>query len=105
MQNALEPARVVPVVYNDAVVRRFAFMTIIWGIVGMAVGVLIAAQLIWPNLNFNLPYLSYGRLRPLHTNAVIWVAYAIVFFGTLAMRKVKHIYSAAKYGGLRWREV
>jgi cytochrome c oxidase cbb3-type subunit 1 len=166
MQNALMPARVVPDVYNDAVVRRFAFMTIIWGIVGMAVGVLIAAQLIWPNLNFNLPYLSYGRLRPLHTNAVIfafggsalfassyyivqrtchvrlfsdklanftfwgwqlvivlaaitlplgitqskeyaelewpidlliavvWVAYAIVFFGTLAMRKVKHIYVA-----------
>jgi cytochrome c oxidase cbb3-type subunit 1 len=155
-----------PVIYSDTVVRRFAFMTIIWGIVGMAVGALIAAQLIWPNLNFNLPYLSYGRLRPLHTNAVIfafggsalfassyyivqrtchvrlfsdklanftfwgwqlvivlaavtlplgitqskeyaelewpidiliavvWVAYAVVFFGTLAMRKVKHIYVA-----------
>jgi cytochrome c oxidase cbb3-type subunit 1 len=160
------PADAPPVVYNDTVVRRFAFMTIIWGIVGMAVGALIAAQLIWPNLNFNLPYLSYGRLRPLHTNAVIfafggcalfassyyivqrtchvrlfsdklanftfwgwqlvivlaavtlplgitqskeyaelewpidiliavvWVAYAVVFFGTLAMRKVKHIYVA-----------
>jgi cytochrome c oxidase cbb3-type subunit 1 len=160
------PADAPAVVYNDTVVRRFAFMTIIWGIVGMAVGALIAAQLIWPNLNFNLPYLSYGRLRPLHTNAVIfafggcalfassyyivqrtchvrlfsdklanftfwgwqlvivlaavtlplgitqskeyaelewpidiliavvWVAYAVVFFGTLAMRKVKHIYVA-----------
>jgi cytochrome c oxidase cbb3-type subunit I len=166
MQSELEPLRNVPVVYNDTVVRQFAFMTVIWGIVGMTVGVLIAAQLIWPDLNFNLPYLSYGRLRPLHTNAVIfafggsalfassyyivqrtshvrlfagklasftfwgwqlvivlaaitlplgitqskeyaelewpidlliavvWVAYAVVFFGTLAIRKVKHIYVA-----------
>jgi cytochrome c oxidase cbb3-type subunit I len=166
MQNAPEAQKGLSVVYNDTVVRRFAFMTVIWGIVGMAVGALIAAQLIWPNLNFNLPYLSYGRLRPLHTNAVIfafggcalfassyyivqrtchvrlfsdklanftfwgwqtvivlaaitlplgitqskeyaelewpidlliaviWVAYAVVFFGTLAIRKVKHIYVA-----------
>jgi cytochrome c oxidase cbb3-type subunit 1 len=166
MHSAVEPVTGVRVDYDDTVVRRFAFMTVIWGIVGMAVGVLIAAQLIWPNLNFNLPYLSYGRLRPLHTNAVIfafggsalfassyyivqrtchvrlfaanlanftfwgwqliivlaaitlplgitqskeyaelewpidlliavvWVAYAVVFFGTLAVRKVKHIYVA-----------
>jgi cytochrome c oxidase cbb3-type subunit 1 len=46
MQNALQPAAGAPVAYNDVVVRRFAFMTIISGIVGMAVGVLIAAQLI-----------------------------------------------------------
>ncbi len=58
--------------YNDIVVRRFAVMTVIWGIVGMTVGVIIAAQLIWPALNFDIPYLSYGRLRPLHTNAVIF---------------------------------
>jgi cytochrome c oxidase cbb3-type subunit 1 len=166
MHSVVEPVTGVRVDYDDTVVRRFAFMTVIWGIVGMAVGVLIAAQLIWPNLNFNLPYLSYGRLRPLHTNAVIfafggsalfassyyivqrtchvrlfagrlanftfwgwqlvivlaaitlplgitqskeyaelewpidlliavvWVAYAVVFFGTLAVRKVKHIYVA-----------
>jgi cytochrome c oxidase cbb3-type subunit 1 len=152
--------------YNDRVVRQFALMTIVWGIVGMAVGALIAAQLIWPALGFDLPFLSYGRLRPLHTNAVIfafggsalfatsyyivqrtchvrllsdklsaftfwgwqliivlaavtlplgmtsgkeyaelewpidlliavvWVAYAINFIGTLAIRKVKHIYVA-----------
>ncbi|HTV98123.1 MAG TPA: cytochrome-c oxidase, cbb3-type subunit I [Steroidobacteraceae bacterium] len=155
-----------PVQYNDVVVRQFAIMTVVWGIVGMAVGVLIAAELIWPTLNFGLPYLSYGRLRPLHTNAVIfafggcglfaasyyivqrtcqvrlisdrlasftfwgwqlvillaavslplgitkgkeyaelewpidllivvvWVAYAFVFFGTLAIRRVRHIYVA-----------
>src|SRR5271165_2663959 len=58
--------------YNDRVVRQFAIMTIVWGIVGMAVGVLIAAQLYWPALNFDIPWLTYGRLRPLHTNAVIF---------------------------------
>lgn len=47
-------------------------MTVIWGVVGMGVGVWIAAQLIWPALNFNTAWLSYGRLRPLHTNAVIF---------------------------------
>jgi cytochrome c oxidase cbb3-type subunit 1 len=148
--------------YNYKVVRQFAVMTVIWGIVGMLVGVIIAAQLVWPELNFG-PYLHFGRLRPLHTNAVIfafggsalfatsyyvvqrtchtrifsdglaaftfwgwqlvivlaavtlplgftsgkeyaelewpidilitvvWVAYAVVFFGTIAKRKVTHI--------------
>src|SRR5690554_29942 len=58
-------------VYNYKVVRQFAIMTVVWGVVGMLVGVIIAAQLLWPELNFG-PYLSYGRLRPLHTNAVIF---------------------------------
>src|SRR5699024_2628647 len=58
--------------YNYKVVRQFAIMTVIWGIVGMSVGVLIAAQLVWPDLNFNLPCTSFGRLCPLHTNAVIF---------------------------------
>ena len=152
--------------YNYKVVRQFAIMTVIWGIVGMSVGVLIAAQLAWPALNFDTPWLTYSRLRPLHTNAVIfafgtsalfatsyyvvqrtcqtrlfsdklaaftfwgwqlvivlaaitlplgitsskeyaelewpidiliavvWVTYAVVFFGTLIKRKVSHIYVA-----------
>ncbi|NMQ07166.1 cytochrome-c oxidase, cbb3-type subunit I [Candidatus Accumulibacter phosphatis] len=157
--------------YNYKVVRQFAVMTVIWGIVGMLVGVIIAAQLVWPELNFG-PYLHFGRLRPLHTNAVIfafggsalfatsyyvvqrtchtrifsdglaaftfwgwqlvivlaavtlplgftsgkeyaelewpidiliavvWVAYAIVFFGTIVKRKATHIYVANWfYGG------
>ncbi len=58
--------------YNDRIVRQFAVMTVVWGIVGMAVGVLIAAQLYWPALNFDTAWLSYGRLRPLHTNAVVF---------------------------------
>jgi cytochrome c oxidase cbb3-type subunit 1 len=152
--------------YNYKVVRQFSIMTVVWGIVGMLVGVIIAAQLAWPALNFDLPWLTYSRLRPLHTNAVIfafggsalfatsyyivqrtchtklfapalaaftfwgwqlvillaavtlplgfstakeyaelewpidllitlvWVSYAIVFFGTIATRKIKHIYVA-----------
>ncbi|MBK9658101.1 MAG: cytochrome-c oxidase, cbb3-type subunit I [Rhodanobacteraceae bacterium] len=152
--------------YNDKVVKQFTVMTVIWGIVGMLVGVFIAAQLAWPWLNFDIAWLSYGRLRPLHTNAVIfafggsglfatsyyivqrtcharlfsdalaaftfwgwqlvivavaityplgitqsreyaetewpidilitlvWVAYAVVFFGTIAKRKIQHIYVA-----------
>jgi cytochrome c oxidase cbb3-type subunit 1 len=156
--------------YNYKVVRQFAVMAVVWGVVGMLVGVIIAAQLLWPELNF-APYLSYGRLRPLHTNAVIfafggcalfatsyyvvqrtcqvrivsdglaaftfwgwqavivlaaitlplgitsskeyaelewpidiliavvWVAYAVVFFGTIARRKVSHIYVANWFFG------
>ena len=58
--------------YNDKVVRQFAIMTVVFGVIGMLVGVIIAAQLTWPELNLGIPWLSYGRLRPLHTNAVIF---------------------------------
>nr|WP_314485504.1 cytochrome-c oxidase, cbb3-type subunit I [uncultured Kingella sp.] len=161
--------------YNYKVVRQFAIMTVIWGIIGMFVGVYAAAELRWPALNMSeiAPWFHFGRIRPLHTNAVIfafggcgliatsyyvvqrtcnarlfggnwlpaftfwgwqlvivlavitlplgytqgkeyaelewpidilitavWVAYAIVFFGTIAKRKMKHIYVANWfYGG------
>ncbi len=156
--------------YNDKVVRQFAIMAIVWGIVGMLVGVTVAAQLVWPELNVG-PYLHFGRLRPLHTNAVIfafggsalfatsyyvvqrtchtrlfggplaaftfwgwqlvillaaitlplgmtsgkeyaelewpidiliaivWVSYAVVFFGTIAQRRVSHVYVANWFYG------
>ncbi len=152
--------------YSDGVIRQFSIMAVVWGVVGMLVGVIIAAQLVWPELNLGLPWTSFGRLRPLHTNAVIfafggcalfatsyyivqrtcqtrlfmpklaaftfwgwqlvivsaaislplgftqskeyaelewpidlliavvWVSYAIVFFGTIAKRNIKHIYVA-----------
>jgi cytochrome c oxidase cbb3-type subunit 1 len=152
--------------YDDTVVRQFTIMTVVWGIVGMLVGLFIAAELIWPGLSLGIPWLTYSRLRPLHTNAVIfafggcalfatayyvvqrtchvrlafgrlasftfwgwqavivlaaitlplgitqskeyaelewpidlliavvWVAYGVVFLGTIARRKVKHIYVA-----------
>ncbi len=57
--------------YDDAIVRKFLFATVLWGVVGMLVGVIIALQLVMPNLNFT-PWLAFGRLRPLHTNAVIF---------------------------------
>jgi len=65
--------------YNYTVVRQFAITTVIWGIIGMAVGVFIAAQLYWPQLNFDTPWLTFSRLRPLHTNVVIFA------FGTSAL--------------------
>lgn len=68
--------------YNDKVVRQFAIMTVVWGIVGMAVGVFIAAQLLWPALNFDIPWLTYSRLRPLHTNAVIFAFAGSALFAT-----------------------
>jgi cytochrome c oxidase cbb3-type subunit 1 len=157
--------------YNDTAVRQFSIMAVIWGVVGMLMGVIIAAQLVWPELNLGLPWTSFGRLRPLHTNAVIfafggstlfatsyyvvqrtcqttlfwpklasftfwgwqvvilaaaislplgftsgkeyaelewpidvlialvWVSYAVVFFGTVGTRKVRHIYVANWFFG------
>ncbi len=61
-----------PPTYNLRVVKQFAIMTIVWGIVGMLVGVILAAELIWPDMNMGLPWLHFGRLRPLHTNAVVF---------------------------------
>jgi len=58
--------------YDDAIVRKFVIATILWGVVGMLVGLIIAGQLAFPILNFDLPWLTFGRLRPLHTNAVIF---------------------------------
>ena len=60
--------------YNYKVVRQFAIMTVVWGIVGMLVGVIAAAQLRWPELNLSeiAPWFHFGRIRPLHTNAVIF---------------------------------
>ena len=157
--------------YEDGPVRAFALAAVLWGVVGMLVGVIIAAQLAWPELNLGIPWLSYGRLRPLHTNAVIfafggctlfatsyhvvqrtgqtrlflpklawftfwgwqlvillaaislplgyttgkeyaelewpidiliavvWVAYAVVFFGSVGTRKIRHIYVANWFFG------
>ena len=68
--------------FNYKVVRQFALVTVLWGIVGMLVGVILAAQLIWPDITFGIPFLSYGRLRPLHTNAVIFAFGGSALFAT-----------------------
>ncbi|MEP6763596.1 MAG: cytochrome-c oxidase, cbb3-type subunit I [Gemmatimonadaceae bacterium] len=66
--------------YDDDIVRKFLFATLVWGIVGMLVGLLIALQLANQFFNFNTPWLSFGRLRPLHTNAVIFAFAGNAFF-------------------------
>jgi cytochrome c oxidase cbb3-type subunit I/II len=58
--------------YDDAIVRKFMVATFVWGLVGMLVGLVVALQMAHPLFNFELPWLSFGRLRPLHTNAVIF---------------------------------
>ena len=79
--------------YNDTVVRQFAIMTVIWGVVGMLVGLVIAAQLIWPGLSFDLPFLTYSRLRPLHTNAVIFAFGGSALFATAyyVVQRTSHV--------------
>jgi cytochrome c oxidase cbb3-type subunit 1 len=72
-----------PVVYHDRPSLYFSAAALLFGIVGMLVGVLIAGQLIWPALNFDQPWLTYGRLRPLHTNAVIFAFGGSVLFATM----------------------
>ncbi len=158
-------------IYTDDAVKNFSIMAVFWAVVGLLVGVIISSQLIWPELNLGLPWTSFGRLRPLHTNAVIfafggstlfatsyyvvqrtcqtklfapflanftfwgwqlvivlaaitlpmgytsgkeyaelewpidiliaiiWICYAIVFFGTISKRKIKHIYVANWFFG------
>ncbi len=71
--------------YNDKIVRQFMLASIIWGFVGMSVGVLIASQLNFKFLNFNMEWLTFGRLRPLHTNAAIFA-----FVGNMMFAGVYH---------------
>jgi len=58
--------------YDNEIVRKFGLATVVWGLVGMLVGVFIATQLFIPSLSFSLPFLTFSRIRPLHTNAVIF---------------------------------
>ncbi|HEY9508839.1 MAG TPA: cytochrome-c oxidase, cbb3-type subunit I [Verrucomicrobiae bacterium] len=58
--------------YDNRIVRAFAIVTAIWGLVGFSAGLIIACQIFWPELNLNLQFTTFGRLRPLHTNAVIF---------------------------------
>jgi len=58
--------------YDNKIVKLFAYATVFWGVIGMLVGLLVAFQFIFPSLSFNLEYTTFGRVRPLHTNAVIF---------------------------------
>ena len=88
--------------YEDTSVRWFALAAVLWGVVGMLVGVIIAAQLAWPELNLGIPWLSYGRLRPLHTNAVIFAFGGSVLFATSLPRGAAHL-PDARCSCPRWR--
>ncbi|MBF0197909.1 MAG: cytochrome-c oxidase, cbb3-type subunit I [Planctomycetes bacterium] len=80
--------------YDDATPRMFMTITMVWGIVGMLVGVIIAIQMAWPAMNLGLPYTSFGRLRPLHTNAVIFAfagnaVFAAIYYSTQRLCKAR----------------
>ena len=87
-------ARTVTIQYNDKVVRQFLLASVLWGAVGMLVGVLVATQLNAWRANFDLPWLTFGRLRPLHTNAVIFafvgnMMFAGVYYSTQRLVKAR----------------
>lgn len=67
--------------YDNKIVKNFLYATIIWGVVGMLVGLLLATLFLFPNLTYGIEWLSFGRLRPLHTNAVIFAFIGNALFG------------------------
>ncbi len=80
--------------YDDAIVRKFTLATVIWGFVAMLVGVIVATQLAFPALNLGLPWTSFGRLRPLHTNAAIFAfggnsIFAAIYYSTQRLCKAR----------------
>ncbi len=84
----------VTIEFNDKIVRQFLLATFIWGAVGMLVGVIIASQLNFWRLNFDISWLTFGRLRPLHTNAVIFafvgnMMFAGVYYSTQRLVKAR----------------
>ncbi len=79
---AVPAPRSTAVVFEDAVIRAFTIATIFWGVVGFAAGVYIALELAFPALNFGLEFLSFGRLRPVHTSAAIFAFGGNALIGT-----------------------
>jgi cytochrome c oxidase cbb3-type subunit 1 len=80
--------------YNYAVVRGFAISALVWGTAGMLAGLLAAAQLAWPAANLGLPWTTFGRIRPLHTNAVIFgftlsSVFASIYYSTQRLCRVR----------------
>ena len=80
--------------YDDAIVRKFVLATIIWGLVGMLAGVWIALEMAFWQANFAVPYLTFGRIRPIHTNGVIFAfvgnaIFAGVYYSTQRLLKTR----------------
>jgi len=81
-------------IYNDAIVRQFVLATLVWGLVATLLGVVIGAQLAWPSLLGGIEWLSFGRLRPLHTNAAIFAfagnaIFAAIYYSTQRLCKAR----------------
>jgi cytochrome c oxidase cbb3-type subunit I/II len=95
--------------YDDATVRRFVTATIVWGAVGMLVGLWCALQLALPDLNFG-PYFTFGRLRPLHTNAVIFAfagngIFAAVYYSSQRLLKARPVEWLSKFHFWGWQAI
>ncbi|HWP04820.1 MAG TPA: cytochrome-c oxidase, cbb3-type subunit I [Polyangiaceae bacterium] len=87
-------ARIETFKYDDSIVRKFAFATILWGLVATLVGLYLALLLVKPGLGFGLPQLSFGRLRPLHTNAAIFAfagnaMFAAIYYSSQRLLKAR----------------
>ena len=67
--------------YDNKIVKKFLYASLLYGVIGMLVGLLLALMFIFPNLTDNIPWLSFGRIRPLHTNAVIFAFVGNAIFG------------------------
>ena len=83
-----------PTAYNYKVVRQFAIMTVVWGILGMGLGVFIASQLVWPELNLGLEWTTFGRLRPLQPAHVLLVQVDVDEVPQLALIRVEVLLQA-----------
>lgn len=89
MTSAVEKFR-----YDDDIVRKFMVMTLVWGVVGTLAGLYVALILVMPSLSFGLPFLTFGRLRPLHTNAAIFAfagnaVFAAVYYSSQRLLKAR----------------
>ncbi len=76
-------------------------MTVVWGVVGMLVGVIIAAQLMFPDMTYGVSWLSYGRLRPLHADAVIFAFGGSALFATsyYVVQRTSHARPVSSHSG------
>ncbi|MCA8941800.1 MAG: cbb3-type cytochrome c oxidase subunit I, partial [Planctomycetes bacterium] len=82
------------ITYDDKVVRGFIFWSVAWGLIGMLVGILAALQLSSATFNFDTPWLTFSRIRPLHTNAVIFalvgnMMFAGIYYSTQRLLKTR----------------
>jgi cytochrome c oxidase cbb3-type subunit 1 len=84
--------------YVEDVIRAAVVLTMFWGIVAFSAGVVIAAQLVWPQLSFDSEYLTFGRLRPLHTSAAIFAFGGTALIGT-AFHVVQRTCHTRLFGG------